>query len=539
MTKRRILITSALTYANGDIHLGHLLEVIQTDIWKRFQLMRGNTCYYICGSDAHGAPIMLAAEKNNLSPEKLVEQVRKDHINDYKKFHISFDNYHTTHSEENKKLLIEIYERLKKNNDIKTKIIKQFYDPEKKLFLADRFIRGECPKCGAKDQYGDNCEVCGATYNPTDLKNPRSAITGAVPIEKESEHYFFALDHYVDFLQQWTQSGVLQSAIANKLQEWFKAGLQQWNISRDAPYFGFEMPDHSNKYFYVWLDAPVGYIASFKNFSEAQFNQYWNKDSATELYHVIGKDIISFHALFWPAMLKATDYRLPTQIFVHGFVTVNGEKMSKSRGTFITAKQFAQHISTEYLRYYYASKLNNQVEDIDFSVGDFVAKVNSDLVGKFVNLASRCAGFISKKFDGKLSSQLHDKTLFQDFVSAEKEIAESYEKLNYHRAVRDIMALADRANHYIDFHKPWSLAKEAGRDNDVQLICTQGLNLFRLLALYLKPILPITAEKVESFLNIAPLTWADVTTPLLNHKINLFTPLMQRVLPKQTEALSQ
>lgn len=535
---RHILITSALTYANGEIHLGHLLEAIQTDIWKRFQLMRGNVCYYICGSDAHGAPIMLAAEKNNVSPEKLVETVREDHIKDYSQFFISFDNYYTTHSEENKKLSVEIYERLKKNGDIKTRTIKQLYDPEKKLFLADRFIRGECPKCGAPDQYGDNCEACGATYEPTQLKNPRSALTGATPIEKESEHYFFALDHYADFLNQWTQSGVLQPSIANKLQEWFKSGLQQWNISRDAPYFGFEMPDAPNKYFYVWLDAPVGYIASFKNFVEKkniadQFNLFWEKNSKTELYHVIGKDIISFHALFWPAMLHASHYRLPTALFVHGFVTVNGEKMSKSRGTFITAKHFAKHISTEYLRYYYASKLNNQVEDIDFNLQDFAAKVNSDLVGKFVNLASRCAGFITKKFGGQLSSQLHDVALFEAFTTAEKSIAESYEQLNYHRAVKEIMTLADRANQYIDLHKPWSLAKEVGRENDVQLICTQGLNCFRLLALYLKPILPMTAEKIERFLNIPPLQWTDAHSPLLNHAIHVFEPLMQRVTPEQ------
>ncbi|PIZ04553.1 MAG: methionine--tRNA ligase [Gammaproteobacteria bacterium CG_4_10_14_0_8_um_filter_38_16] len=544
MTKpRNIIITSALTYANGEIHLGHLLEAIQTDIWKRFQLMRGNQCYYICGSDAHGAPIMLAAEKNKISPELWVEQIRKDHINDYAQFHISFDNYYTTHSDENKKLSLAIYERLKKNGDINIKTVKQFFDPEKNLFLADRFIRGECPKCGAKDQYGDNCEVCGATYDPTELKNPRSAITGAAPIEKESEHYFFALDHYSAFLETWTQSGTLQPAIANKLKEWFKMGLQQWNISRDAPYFGFSMPDVPNKYFYVWLDAPVGYIASFKNFCDrnttVSFDDYWHADSKTELYHVIGKDIISFHALFWPAMLHASDYRLPTQIFVHGFVTVNGEKMSKSRGTFITAKKFAQHIPAEYLRYYYAAKLNNQVEDIDFNLADFAARVNSDLVGKYVNLASRCAGFITKKFNGKLASALHDETLFQDCVNAEKNIAQAYESLNYHRAVRDIMALADRANQYIDQHKPWSLAKETGRDNDVLLICTQGLNCFRLLTLYLKPILPVTAEKVENFLNIAPLTWADAATPLLNHKINTFTPLMQRVMPEQTEPLQK
>lgn len=538
---RTILITSALTYANGEIHLGHLLEAIQTDIWKRFQLNRGNTCYYICGSDAHGTPIMLAAEKNKMPPESYVEQVRDDHIKDYAKFHVAFDNFYTTHSDENKELVLAIYDRLKKNGDIKIKTITQFFDTEKNLFLADRFIRGECPKCGAKDQYGDNCEVCGATYDATQLKNPRSAITGAVPIEKESEHYFFALDHYADFLAQWTQSGTLQPAIANKLKEWFKAGLQQWNVSRDAPYFGFEMPDIENKYFYVWLDAPVGYIASFKNFcrrnSHINFDQFWHKNATAELYHFIGKDIINFHALFWPAMLHASDYRLPTAVFTHGFVTVNGEKMSKSRGTFITAKQFSKHIPTEYLRYYYAGKLNNQVEDIDFNLSDFAARINSDLVGKYVNLASRCAGFISKKFDGKLSKKLHDEQLFQDFVDAEKNIAADYEALNYHRAVRDIMALADRANQYIDHYKPWSLAKDPSHDNDVQLICTQGLNLFRLLTLYLKPILPITADKVEAFLNIAPLTWDNVKQPLLDHTINLFTPLMQRVTPEQIAEL--
>ena len=534
---RDILITTALTYANGDIHLGHLLEAIQADTWKRFQLMRGNRCYYICASDAHGAPIMLAAEKNNMEPAVMVEQIRLNHIRDYQQFHIQFDNYYTTHSDENKKLSIAIYERLKKNGDITTKTITQLFDPEKKLFLADRFVRGECPKCGAKDQYGDNCESCGATYEPTELKNPRSAITGATPILKESEHYFFALDHYSDFLKSWTQSGALQSSIANKLQEWFASGLQQWNISRDAPYFGFEMPDVPNKYFYVWLDAPIGYMASFQHFcatkTEPTFEQFWNANSTAELYHFIGKDIISFHALFWPAMLKAADYRLPTAIVTHGFVTVNGEKMSKSRGTFITAKQFANTIPTEYLRYYYASKLNNQVEDIDFNLTDFAAKINADLVGKYVNLASRCAGFITKKFDGKLSATLHDANLFQDSVAAADSIAKAYDELQYHRAIKEIMTLADRANQYIDFHKPWALAKETGRESEVQLICTQGLNLFRLLTLYLKPILPVTAEKAEAFLNIDPLMWSDSATPLLNHTIAVFTPLMQRVTPEQ------
>lgn len=540
-SQRNILITSALIYANGEIHLGHLLEAIQADIWKRFQIMRNNQCIYICASDAHGTPIMLAAEKNRLSPELYVEQVRKDHISDYQKFHISFDNYYTTHSEENRQLSIAIYDALKNKGDIHVKTIKQLYDPEKKLFLADRFIRGECPKCGAKDQYGDNCEVCGSKYEATELKNPRSAVTGATPVEKESEHYFFALNHYTDFLHQWTQSGTLQSSIANKLQEWFQIGLQAWDISRDAPYFGFEIPNVPNKYFYVWLDAPVGYIASFQDYCNREknldFDAFWRKNSKTELYHFIGKDIISFHALFWPAMLAAANYRLPTAIFTHGFVTVNGEKMSKSRETFITGKHFASLIPTEYLRYYYASKLNNQVEDIDFNVADFAPKINSDLVGKYVNLASRCAGFITKKFNGKLSASLHDEALFAEFSEASETIAHAYESLHYQRAVREIMLLADRANQYIDFHKPWSLAKEAGREIEVQLVCTQGLNLFRLLTLYLKPILPITAQNAEHFLNIGALKWDDAKSPLLNHAINPFEPLMQRVTPEQLEKL--
>jgi methionyl-tRNA synthetase len=505
--------------------------------------MCGHDCYYICGSDAHGAPIMLAAEKNKVTPEALVEAVREDHINDYRQFHIAFDNYYTTHAAENKALSIAIYNQLKKNGDIIVKTISQYYDPEKKLFLADRFIRGECPQCCAQDQYGDNCEVCGATYAATDLKNPRSVVTGATPIEKESEHYFFALDHYVDFLNQWTQSGVLQPMISHKLQEWFKVGLQPWNISRDAPYFGFEMPDVPNKYFYVWLDAPIGYMASFKNWCDRTkntvFDAFWGVDSKAELYHVIGKDIISFHALFWPAMLKASHYRLPTKIFVHGFVTVNGEKMSKSRGTFITAKKYANHLPAEYLRYYYAAKLNNQVEDIDFNLLDFSARINADLVGKFVNLASRCAGFINKQFSGKLSDTLHDPALFQVFSDAQSAISASYEQLNYNRAVRDIMALADRANQYVDHNKPWLLAKEAGREIEVQLVCTQALNCFRLLALYLKPILPITAEKIEKFLNIAPLQWHDCKTPLLSHTIHIFEALMQRVTQEQIDGIEQ
>lgn len=537
---RHILITSALYYANGDIHLGHLLETVETDIWARFQRLSGNTCYYISGSDAHGTAIMLSAEKQAISPEKFVENIRQDHINDFEKFHIAFDNFDTTHSPENKTLTLSIYHRLQKNKNIITKTVTQFFDPEKEMFLADRFIKGECPKCGAQDQYGDNCEVCGAVYNATDLKNPRSALTGAAPIQKESEHYFFDLNHYTDFLKTWTQAGALQTPIANKLQEWFKVGLHPWDISRDPPYFGFEIPDTKNKYFYVWLDAPIGYMASFENLctqKNIDFDAYW-KNNETELYHVIGKDIISFHTLFWPAMLKACDYRLPSKVIVHGFVTVDGEKMSKSRGTYITAKAFAEHLPPEYLRYYYAAKLNNQIEDIDFNYADFSARINSDLVGKYVNLASRCAGFITKKFDGKLAATLHDEKLFNDFSNAKTAIAEEYEQFNFQKVVRDIMALTDRANQYVDHFKPWALAKENGKENDVQLVCTEALNLFRLLTLYLKPILPETAKKVEVFLNIEPLTWADCKKPLLNHVIQPFTPLMQRVTDEQLKELS-
>lgn len=531
---RNILITIALAYANGEIHLGHLLEAIQADIWRRFQILQGNDCYFIGGADVHGTPIMLAAEKNKIAPDVMVKQVREDHIRDYGQFYVDFDHYDSTHSETNRELLLSIYDRLKQNGDIITKTITQFFDPEKKMFLADRFIMGDCPRCGAKEQYGDNCEQCGAAYHASELKNPRSVLTGITPIEKESEHYFFSLDRYADFLKQWTQSGALQPAIANKVKEWFAAGLQPWNISRDAPYFGFEMPDVNNKYFYVWLDAPIGYIAGFKNFCLSTNRQklcddFWKKTSDAELYHFIGKDIINFHALFWPALLQASDYRLPTGIFVHGFVTVNGEKMSKSRGTFITAKEYLKSYPTEYLRYYYATKLSNQVEDVDFHVSDFVARVNSDLVGKYVNLASRSAGFITKYFEGKLAANIHDEKLWQTFVEGGKLIAEQYEHLNFNRVVREIMLLADLANQYVDHHKPWNLIKTEDKKQETQFICTQALNLFRLLTLYLKPILPVTAKKVETFLNIAPLVWADREKPLLNHVIHPFQPMMQRI----------
>ena len=481
--KRHILMTIALPYANGPIHLGHLVEAIQADIWARFQKLQGHQCLFISANDAHGTAIMLSAEKKGITPEELITSMHAEHIQDFNNFLIDFDNFYTSHSPENKELSSLIYQRLQQKGDITTRNIFQAYDPEKEIFLADRFILGECPRCGAKDQYGDNCEACGATYNPMELINPVSAISGATPIEKESLHYFFHLENYTDLLKNWVTEGHLQPQVTNKLKEWFKEGLKQWDISRDAPYFGFEIPDAPNKYFYVWLDAPIGYMASLKNLEEKRpelnFNEYWKKDSPIELFHFIGKDIIYFHALFWPAMLHGANYRMPTTIVVHGFLTINGRKMSKSRGTFITAKQYYQHLNPEYLRYYFAAKLNAQVEDIDLNFSDFTARVNSDLVGKYVNLASRCAGFISKKFNGQLANQLDNTALFEEFVQVGKDIAHHYETLDYNRAVREIMALADRANQYIDQKKPWAVAKEAGREADVQLICTQGLNLFK------------------------------------------------------------
>lgn len=539
--QRDILMTIALPYANGELHLGHLVEAVQADIWARMHKMRGERCLFICGNDAHGTAVMLSAEKKGITPEQWIADVHADHSADFEQFMIGFDNFYTTHSPENQELSELIYKRLKARGDITTRKITQAFDPEKNIFLADRFIKGECPKCHSKDQYGDNCDSCGATYNATDLINPYSAISGATPIEKESEHYFFSLENYTDLLKEFIDSGRLQPHVANKLKEWFDTGLQSWDISRDAPYFGFEIPDAPGKYFYVWLDAPVGYMASLKNYASkhngVDFDAYWNKNSKTELYHFVGKDIVYFHALFWPAMLHGANFRTPSAIFVHGFLTVNGKKMSKSRGTFITAKQYSKHLNPEYMRYYFAAKLTSQVEDIDLNLEDFMLRVNSDLVGKYVNLASRCAGFISKKFAGKLSSQLHDENLFNDLVNAGNKIGEHYESLNYSKAVREIMALADKANQYIDHHKPWSLAKEEGREADVHAICTQGLNLFKILSTYLKPILPDTAEKVMAFLNIEKMDWNNLAEPLLNHDINRFKPLMQRITPEQLEQL--
>ncbi len=541
---RHILITTALPYANGALHLGHLVEYIQADIWARFQNLHGNHCLFVCGNDAHGTPIMIGAEKLGVTPEALVAQMHREHIADFKAFHVAFDYFdETTHTPENQTLVNLIYQRLRDRGDITMRAIEQAYDPVKHMFLPDRYVKGECPRCGAKDQYGDNCEVCGATYTPTELKNPISTLSGASPIQKESVHYFFHLEHYTEQLKQWTHSGKLQQQVANKLGEWFDVGLQSWDISRDAPYFGFEIPDAPGKYFYVWLDAPVGYIASFKKLCQAnpdlRFEDYWGKDATTELYHFIGKDIIYFHALFWPAMLMGSQFRTPSAIFAHGFLTVNGQKMSKSRGTFITARDYLNQLNPEYLRYYYAAKLNQHIEDIDLNFVDFAQRINSDLVGKFVNIASRCAGFISKFFAGKLATQLENDQLFNEFVAKGEMIAALYEAREYHQAVREIMGLADIANQYIDAMKPWVLAKSTDALPQVHTICTTGLNLFKILMTYLKPILPHTALAVEQFLNTPPLNWENRSVALLNHSINPFQPLLQRVDPAAIAAFMQ
>lgn len=533
---RKILVTSALPYANGPIHLGHLLEYIQTDIWVRFQKQRGETCTYVCADDAHGTAIMLRAEKEGITPEQLIDRVNAEHQADFSDFLIAFDNYHSTHSDENKSLSEAVYKACDADGKIASRKITQAFDPEKQLFLADRFIKGTCPKCKTEDQYGDNCESCGATYSPSELIDPKSAISGATPIDKESEHFFFRLPEYQDFLKEWTRSGTLQPQIANKLSEWLESGLQEWDISRDAPYFGFEIPGQPGKYFYVWLDAPIGYMASFQNLCDKRddlnFGEYWNADSRTELYHFIGKDIINFHALFWPAMLKCANYRTPSAVFAHGFVTVNGKKMSKSRGTFIKARTYLEHLDPEYLRYYFAAKLTSHVDDLDLNLEDFAQRVNSDLVGKVVNIASRCAGFITKRFDGTLASTCEEQALLDQFVAAGDDIAELYEHREFGKAIRKIMELADLANQYIDDQAPWVVAKQEGQDNALQQICSTGINMFRLLITYLAPVLPAMADKSEQFLNIS-LGWDERSQALLNHRINKFKPMMTRVeLPK-------
>ncbi len=533
MSDRKILITSALPYANGPIHLGHLVEYIQTDIWARFQKQRGNQCYYVCADDAHGTPIMLKADREGINAEDLIAQVGKEHLSDFIAFGIQFDNYHSTHSEENKYYSSLIYERLRDGGHIASRSITQAYDPVKQMFLPDRFIKGDCPKCNAKEQYGDNCEVCGATYSPTELKNAISAVSGEKPIEKDSVHYFFKLADFNEMLKTWTTSeGHLQTEVSNKLAEWLENGLQEWDISRDAPYFGFEIPDAPGKYFYVWLDAPIGYMASFKNFCTKQqldFDEFWAANSTTELYHFIGKDIIYFHALFWPAMLSGAGFRTPSAIFSHGFLTVNGEKMSKSRGTFIKARTYLDHLDPEYLRYYFAAKLSAGIDDIDLNFADFTQRINSDLVGKVVNIASRCSGFINKRFNGQLSAQCSEPELFAQFTQKNAEIATMYETREYGKAMREIMGLADKANQYIDEKKPWLIAKEQGREQDLHDICSMGINLFRLLAVYLKPVLPKLATASEDFLNIPQQAWPENAEPLLSQEIKPFKALMTRV----------
>ncbi len=540
ISPRKILVTCALPYANGPIHLGHMLEHIQADIWVRFQRMRGHEIHFVCADDAHGTPIMLKADQMGITPEQLIAEVQQNHMADFAGFNISFDNYHSTHSEENRELSEFIYNKLKENGFIKTRTISQLYDPEKGMFLPDRFVKGTCPKCKAADQYGDNCEVCSSTYSPTELINPRSVVSGATPIVKESEHFFFDLPSFEGMLKEWIRSGTLQQEVANKMQEWFEAGLQQWDISRDAPYFGFKIPHTEEKYFYVWLDAPIGYMASFKNLcakkSGLNFDSFWQKNSVAELYHFIGKDIMYFHSLFWPAMLEGADLRKPTNIFVHGYVTVNGEKMSKSRGTFIQAATYLKHLDPECLRYYYAAKLGNRIDDLDLNLDDFVQRVNTDLVNKLVNLASRNAGFIQKRFDGKLADKLEDEALFNEFSAQSEQIAAYYENREFSKAIREIMALTDKANKYVDDKAPWVIAKEEGRVQELQQVCSMGIQLFRVLMGYLKPVLPQLAERAEAFLQ-TELTWQNLATPLLAHNIAPFKALFNRVDMKQIDAM--
>ena len=537
---RKMLVTSALPYANGHLHLGHMVEHIQTDIWVRTHKMQGHHCISICGDDAHGTPIMLKAEQLGITPEALTTDMQQSHEQDFKAFHIDYDCYHTTHSPENKAISADIYAKLQARGDIITKTISQAYDPIKNMFLPDRYVKGTCPKCHTPDQYGDSCEACGATYAPTELIDAISAISGAKPIEKESEHYFFDLPRYENLLKEWTRKGHLQVEVANKLDEWFTAGLKQWDISRDAPYFGFAIPGTTDKYFYVWLDAPIGYMASFKKYCDenrVDFSEYWNKESTTELYHFVGKDIVYFHALFWPAILAGSDHRLPTAIYTHGFLTVNGQKMSKSRGTFIEARAYLTHLNPEYLRYYFAAKLNGRVDDLDLNFEDFTHRINADLVGKIVNIASRCAGFINKRFDNQLALELCNPALYQQLLDLRPSIIEAYIQRDYARALRQIMEAADKVNQYIDAEKPWILAKDPEKLPEVQAICSMGLNLFRVLITFLKPVLPQMAMASEQFLNCDPLQWSSIDTPLTNHAIRVFVPLMVRVEKDKIDAM--
>ncbi len=549
---RKILVTSALPYANGPIHIGHLVEYLQTDIWVRFQRMRGHGCLYVCADDAHGTPIMLRAEAEGLDPEALIERVGREHRADFADFLIEFDSYYTTHSEENRRLATLVYERLREGGHVVLRDIAQAYDPVREMFLPDRYVKGRCPRCDTPDQYGDSCESCGATYSPMDLGDPVSVISGEWPVERESEHHFVKLGDFEEMLRRWVaeaRGGAgpeadrprVQPEIANKLAEWFDAGLRDWDISRDAPYFGFEIPGAEGKYFYVWLDAPIGYMASFENLcatrADLDFDEYWAPGSEAELYHFIGKDIAYFHTLFWPAQLAGAGFRTPTAVFCHGFLTVEGQKMSKSRGTFIKARTYLDHLDPEYLRYYFACKLAAGIDDLDLNLQDFVARVNADLVGKYVNIASRCAGFVNKRFGGELADTLAEPALYERFVAAGESIASHYEGREYGKAMREVMELADLANQYIDEHKPWVLAKEPGREAEVQAVCTMGLNLFRAIATYLRPVLPRTAARAEAFLGAGELDWDAPREPLLGRRINAFEPLLRRVEPAAVEAM--
>ena len=536
-----MLVTCALPYANGSIHLGHMLEHIQADIWVRYQRMRGHQVHFVCADDAHGTPIMLKAQQLGITPEAMIAAVSEEHQTDFAGFNISFDNYHSTHSDENRELAGLIYGRLKEGDFIKGRTITQLFDPEKSMFLPDRFVKGTCPKCKSPEQYGDNCDACGATYSPTELIDPKSAVSGATPVMKDSEHFFFDLPQFETWLAGWVRgSGAIQEEMANKMQEWFESGLQQWDITRDAPYFGFEIPGAPGKYFYVWLDAPIGYMASFKNLcnkrGDIDFDSYWKKDSTAELYHFIGKDIAYFHCLFWPAMLEGAGFRQPTKVNVHGYVTVNGAKMSKSKGTFIKASTYLKHLDPECLRYYYAAKLNSRIDDLDLNLEDFVSRVNADVVNKLVNLASRNAGFITKRFDGKLADNCSEPELYAEFANASASIADAYEAREFSRAIREIMALADKANRYVDDKAPWVIAKQEGADAQLQDVCSVGINLFRVLMAYLKPVMPLLAERTEAFLG-EPLSWEGVAKPLTNHQLAPFKALFSRIEPAKIEAM--
>ena len=534
---RKILVSNALPYANGSIHMGHLVEYLQGDIWARFQKFRGHICTYVCASDVHGTPVMLKARELDVSPEELTKKITAEFLRDFSDFGIEFDNYYTTHSPENEALVIEMFNVLRDSGDIYTKTIEQAYDEQEGMFLPDRFVRGTCPRCATEDQYGDACENCGATYSPADLIDPISVLSGSTPVKRDSEHYFFKLSEYEERLRSWIKSAALEKSMVSKLEEWFEAGLKDWDISRDAPYFGFQIPGTDDKYFYVWLDAPVGYAASFMNLcarrDDLEFDEYWRPGHDTELYHFIGKDIMYFHTLFWPAVLEGSGFRTPTSVYAHGFLTVNGQKMSKSRGTFINARTYLDHLHPAHLRYYYAAKLGPTVEDIDLNLEDFVARVNSDLVGKLINIASRCAGFINKRFDGQLAGALHDPNLFASFADASEEIAAHYERREYSKAMRRVMALADDANRYIDENKPWIMAKDEAQLDDVQAVCTQGINLFRSLMIYLTPVIPGVSDDAQVFLQEDAWCWDDATTPLLGTTICKFKPLLTRVEAEQ------